>query len=168
MSGARRLYLCLALVSAPLIFSAAARAGDERDLDSYMLASDAFVTRPADAADVVFYASNPKDLTAKLGEYGQKFPDNFDFPQGGLFILVVSDRVQEAFDKMSSVDAKHILIVNLNTDKDAQPPKTTEKDKKTSRLLLICCAPRRDIEGFAIEGADGVRHDVHSEKIKKQ
>jgi len=143
-----------------------ARADDAKELDSYMLASDEFVDRPVGEKDAVFYASDPKLLDAKLKEYGQKFPDNMTFPQGGLFILVISDHVDQSFSSVSAIAAKHQLVVDLSADKDAKPPRASDEKHKTSRMLLICCQPVKGVKSFALKTADGVRHDVPSTQEK--
>jgi hypothetical protein len=157
---------------APLIVitSCCAAMGDEpaRELDTYALISDDFVARPADApADKVFYTTNQKLLTAKLAEYGRKFPDNVDFPAGGLFVLVISDHVREAFKSLSMIDARHEVVVDLAADKDAQPPAAADKGKKTSRLLFVATAPLKTIKGFAVKAADGVQHEANSQDLKE-
>jgi hypothetical protein len=160
-------WLCAVAVFATLAFSRSVAADDARELDSYMLASDEFITRDAKADDAIFFAYDPKALTAKLAEYGQKIPENINFPQGGLFILAVSDRVAESFKNVSSVATKHLLIVELEADKEAKRPKQAAKDKKTSRLLLICCSPMKDVKAWAIKDAGGAQHELKGEELKK-
>jgi hypothetical protein len=140
----------------------AARADDSQELDSYMLCADEFVDRPVDEKDAVFYAYASNSLEAKLKEYGQKFPDNMNFPQGGLFILVIYDHVDQQFVSVSSVAATRQLVVDLSADKDAKPRRASDDKHKTSRMLLVCCPPLRGIRSFSLKTADGVRHDVAS------
>src|SRR5438477_396480 len=62
---------------------------------------------------------------------------------------------------------KHLIIVDLMVDKESKPPKASGPAKKTSRVLLTWCDPIRDIKSFAIKTADGVRHEVKGEELKK-
>jgi hypothetical protein len=142
------------------------RADDAKELDSYMLAADEYLDRPVDEKDAVYYANDPKLLNAKLKELGQKFPDNMSFPQGGLFILVVTDHADQAFASVSSVAGKHQLVVDLSADKDGKPPKPSDAKHKTSRMLLVWCPPVKGVKSFALKTADGVRHDVASTQEK--
>ncbi len=138
-----------------------------RELPSYVLVSDDFVTRASDSPNAVYYCYDKKFLTTKLAEYGLKFPNNITFNDATLFVLMVSDYNQEAFNLMAGDPAKHLIVVELKTDKDSKPPKAVGSGKKTSRVLLVGCTPLKDIKSFAIKTADGVQHDVKGEALKK-
>jgi hypothetical protein len=68
---------------------------------------------------------------------------------------------------MAGDPAKHLIVVDLMTDKDFKPPKAVGSGKKTSRVLLVGCTPFKDIKSFAIKTADGVQHDVKGKELKK-
>jgi hypothetical protein len=138
-----------------------------RDLRTFALLDDALVTRPTDApSEQVYYGSDQKLLAAKLADYGEGFPTNVHFPQGALFVLVVSDHVREAFKGLSMIDARHEVVVGLAADKDVNPPKASEKSKKPSRLLLVATAPLEGIKGVAVKTSDGVVHQAKFEELK--
>jgi hypothetical protein len=138
-----------------------------RGINTFALIADDLITRPVDAAaDQAFFTTDQKLLSAKLAEYGQKFPDNLDLPQGGLFLLVVTDHVQEAFKGLSMIDAQHEVVVDLAADKDAKPPGAAEKGKKRSRLLIVATAPIEGIKRLAVKTADGIRREAKSEELK--
>src|ERR1700722_18571158 len=128
--------------------------GDEvREMPAYSLVSDDFVVRDTNAPDAIFYGYDPKQLTGKLAEYGLKFPDYIHFPQGGLFIITVTDHVQEAFDLLSADPKKRLIIVDLMVDKEFKPHKASAPGKKMSRVLVTWCDPFKDIKSFAIKSA---------------
>ena len=129
------------------------RGEDVRELPAYMIVSDDFVTQATNSPDAIFFSYDPKHLTAKLAEFGLRFPENKHFPQGGLFIITITDHIQEAFDRLSGDLKKHLIIVDLMVDKESKPPKASGPAKKTSRVLLTWCDPIRDIKSFAIKRA---------------
>jgi len=135
-----------------------------RELPSYMLVSDDFVTRASDATNVIYYCYDKKLLTPKLAEFGLKFPDNINFNDATLYILTISDYNQEAFNLMAGDPAKHLIVVGLMKDNDFKPSKAVARGKKTSRVLLVGCTPFTGIKSFVIKTADGVQHDVKGEE----
>lgn len=158
----------LGLVAFSYTFCASPAHGQEvRELPSYVLVSDDFVTRASDSTNAIYYCYDQKLLTTKLAEYGLKFPDNMTFNDATLFVLTVSDYNQEAFNLMAGDPAKRLIVVALTTDKDSKPPKAVGIGKKTSRVLLVGCTPFKGIKSFAIKTADGVQHEVKGQELKK-
>jgi hypothetical protein len=148
--------------------SAAAAADDARELPSYVLMSDEFLIRGADAAEAAFHSDDPKVMAAKLKEYGVAFPKEFRFPQQSRFILVVSDRVGESFASVSAVEKEWLLIIDLQADRDSKPPKVAPEGKKNSRLILVGCPKQpAGVKGIAIKSADGVRHAIKTTELNK-
>ena len=140
---------------------------EARELSSYMLVSDDFVTRASDATNVIFYCYDQKLLTPKLAEFGLKFPDNITFNDATLYVLTISDYNQEAFNLMAGDPARHLIVVDLMKDNDFKPLKAVASGKKNSRVFLVGCTPVRDIKSFVIKTADGVQHDVKGKELKK-
>ena len=142
--------------------------GEIVELPSYMLVSDEFATRVADAPDIVYYTCDQKALTDKLNTYGLKFPDNIYFAEESLFVIVITDNLQEAFESLSIDPAERMLLINLkvDSDSDSTPPKKMESGRKNSRILVISCPPLKDIKSTVIKKANGVRHNVKREELK--
>jgi hypothetical protein len=168
-----RLNRCLYVVMGAMLgyvgsITAAAAADDARELPSYVLMSDEFLIRGADAAEAAFHADDPKLMAAKLKEYGLEFPKEFHFPQESLFILVVSDRVGESFASVSALEKERLLIIDLRADRESKPPKTAPQGKKNSRLILVGCPKQlAGVKGIAIKSADRVRHAVKTTDLNK-
>lgn len=156
----------LGLLSMLLPISSA-RADNAEELPSYLLLADKFVTADKSAADAVFYAYDDKIVSAKLKESGLEFPREFNFPGGSLFVIVISGYTKESFVSMSAVAASRTFIVDLQADKEKEPPKPAADGKKNCRLLLIGCPPLRGIKAWAIKTADGKRHEVRGTELKK-
>ena len=157
-------FLCATLFAACVTTHLVAE--EPRDLDSYMPLADEFVVRDKAAPDVVFYARDRKLIEGKLKEYDTEFPKQINVGGGAMFILVVSDHLDERFAGVSRLDSKKLLIVDLQADKKPEF-KPAPEGKKHSRLLLIFCQPIKEISVFAMKTSDGKQHDVKSEEVKK-
>ncbi|MCL2646357.1 MAG: hypothetical protein FWD61_05035 [Phycisphaerales bacterium] len=140
--------------------------GQLKELNSYMLMEDEVVSRAADAGKILYYTTDKTLATAKLKEYGVKYPDNISFPQGATLVILVSDRVQESFESLSMDAQKQMLVVDLAADKKAAPK--VEEGKKSSRVLLIGSPSRITFKKCGIRGADGKVVEVKSEELKKK
>ncbi len=153
-----------ALVLAALVGVTAAQ--DATELDSYMLLSEEVVVREEDAAETVYHTSDLKRATTKLKEFGVKVPDSVKFPGGGLFLVVVTDHATEVFRSLSVVEKKHVLVVDLETDKDAKQPDAAPAGKKNSLVLLVACPPLQGIKAFSVKTGDGKVHEIKAEPLK--
>ena len=150
-----------------MLLCTSARAEDPQELPSYVLLQDSFVTADKAAAEVVFYTYDDKVAAAKLKGFGAQWPKEFNFPQGSLFVIVVSGHTKESFASMSAVKSSKTFIVNLQTDKDTEQPKPAAEGKKNVRLLLIGCPPIRGIKAWMIKTADAKVHTVEGAELKK-
>jgi hypothetical protein len=155
------------LVALTFMLCASARAEDPQELPSYVLLQDSFVTADKAAADAVFYAYDNKLAAAKLKDLGARWPKEFNFPQGSLFVIVVSSYTKESFASMSGVKSSKTFIVNLQTDKETEQPTPAAEGKKNVRLLLIGCPPIQGIKAWAIKTADAKLHAVDGAELKK-
>jgi hypothetical protein len=159
------LALCLYSALAVSAVSAGIRQeGPVKELDSYMLVMDEAVIRKPEATDYLWFGKDLDLVRAKLKEFGTAFPAGMNFRGETLFLILVTDRIEQAFDDVSGIESERVLIIDMKTRK-ADDGAASRPGAKASRIFVMACSPVPWAKKFEMRTSDGKRHSLEAQSM---
>ena len=156
----------IAVISISLNVTTTAQDEPILELDSYMLVMDEVITRDKDVADCLWFGSDVDAVRSKVKELGVEFPPHMKFAGETLFLIVVTDRLGQAFDDVSGIERQGIVIIDMKERRDEDEPAPQPAEAKSARVMVIACSPVLWAKTFELRTSDRKRHALKAVRLE--